>query len=430
MVRIRELSQGVLGLGIVILLLTLAVNTEAHAPLNGQVNTMYNGALASSKDKKVYKAVLPEAGVVTLSIKRNAKASWEGTIQSGKGTNYTHVYTGSQNGSSSFEEVKVGLPKGTYHIVISDNGAATKVPFQFSVKYTKDDHFEQESNDTLEAANAIRLNETRRGVISTSDDRDAFKFNVPQNGHVVMSVKQQAETDWHAVIQDRSGKKYGELYTSEKPAITPYLKKGSYYLVMENAENTIDAPYQFTISDTSPSVKAAQISVSNETGKPDDIKLSGMKKGTIIKVYDAKSRGKVVVKATATEASLKLKVKQLGKKSGNVYVSATQSPLRESVLVARAYQGEISDSLKKAQIKVVNNKGKADIVKVSSVTKGDVIKVYGGKGAVLAKATTKGKVVNVSIKQLGKQSGKLSMTVTKHGQRESARLAVPYDKEK
>ncbi|MGE7877209.1 hypothetical protein [Peribacillus muralis] len=430
MVRIRGLNQGVLGLGIVILLLALAVNTEAHASLNSQVNTMYNGALDSSKDKKVYKAVLPEAGVVTLSIKRNAKASWEGTIQSGKGTNYTHVYTGSQNGSPSFEEVQVGLPKGTYYIVISDNGAATKVPFQFSVKYTKDSHFEQESNDTLEAANAISLNEMWKGVISTSDDRDAFKFNVPHNGHVVMSVKQQAETNWHAVIQDRSGKKYGELYTSEKSAITAYLKKGSYYLVMENAEGTIDVPYQVTISDTTPAVKAAQISVSNESGKTDDIKLSGMKKGTIIKVYDAKSRGKMVGKATAAGTSLTVKVKQLGKQAGNVYVSATQSPLRESVLVSRAYQGEISDSLKKARVKVANNKGKADIVKVSSVTKGDIIKVYSGKGAVLSKTTAKGKVAKVSIKQLGKQSGKLSVTVTKHGQRESARLAVPYDKEK
>ena len=431
----RELRNGVIGFGVFILLLTWGVGAEVQGSTlnegtNIKVNAINKGALASSTDKKVYKAALPEAGVVTLSIKRNAKASWEGIIQNGKGFNYTYMYTSSRNGSSDFEEVQVGLPKGTYYITIGDNGGASKVPFQFSVKYRKDHHFEKEANDTVATANGIHLNETYKGVISTSDDHDAFKFTVPQSGNVVVSVKQRAGTNWHGVIQDRSGKKVGEIYTSEKQAVTSNLKKGSYYLIMDNAEETIDVPYAFAISDTSPSLRSAQIGASNEAGKTDVIKLSGLKKGTIIKVYDAKSRGKVLVKATATEASLKVKVKQLGKKAGNVYVSATQPPLRESDLVARSYQGEISPSLKKTQVKVTNGKGKADLVKVGSLTKGDVIKIYSVNGAVLAKTTSKGKRANVSIKQLGKKAGKFSVSVTKHRQRESARVTITFGKEK
>ncbi|WP_285765450.1 hypothetical protein [Peribacillus sp. SI8-4] len=429
----RELSKRVMGLGAFLLLLMFGVCAEAEASTmaaNIKVNAVNKGALASTKDKKVYRVVIPEAGVVTLSIKRNAKASWEGTIQNNKGFNYTYIYTSSQTGGPDFEEVQVGLPKGTYTITISDDGAASKVPFQFSVKHTKDDHFEKEANDTAAAANGIRLNETYKGVISTSDDHDAFQFTVPQNGKVMLSIKQRLETNWHGRIQDRSGKKYGELYTSEKSVITTDLKKGSYYLIMENAEDSIDVPYSFTISDTSPSLRAARIVVSNETGKTDVIKLCDLKKGTIIKVYDAMSRGKMLASGTATGASMNLKVKQLGKKAGSIYVSATQLPLRESGLVARSYQGEISPSLKKSQVKVANNKGKADLVKVSGLTKHDVIKVYSVKGAVLAKTTSKGKRANVSIKQLGTKAGKVIMTVTKNGQRESARLTISFSKEK
>lgn len=129
----RELRNGV---GVFILLLTWGVGAEVQgSTLNEgatiKVNAINKGALASSTDKKVYKAALPEAGVVTLSIKRNAKASWEGIIQNGKGFNYTYMYTSSQKGSSDFEEVQVGLPKGTYYITIGDNGGLPGFRFNF-----------------------------------------------------------------------------------------------------------------------------------------------------------------------------------------------------------------------------------------------------------------------------------------------------------
>ncbi|MBK5462578.1 MULTISPECIES: hypothetical protein [unclassified Peribacillus] len=46
------------------------------------------------------------------------------------------------------------------------------------------------------------------------------------------------------------------------------------------------------------------------------------------------------------------------------------------------------------------------------------------KGGVFAKLTVKGKGVTSSIKQLGKKSGKVYVTVTKSGQKESARVLI------
>ncbi|MFE4425914.1 hypothetical protein ACFRH9_02290 [Peribacillus butanolivorans] len=52
------------------------------------------------------------------------------------------------------------------------------------------------------------------------------------------------------------------------------------------------------------------------------------------------------------------------------------------------------------------------------------------KGSVFAKLTVKGKRVTSSIKQVGKKSGKVYVTVTKSEQKESARVLISYMKEK
>ncbi|KRF60788.1 hypothetical protein ASG99_07575 [Bacillus sp. Soil768D1] len=48
------------------------------------------------------------------------------------------------------------------------------------------------------------------------------------------------------------------------------------------------------------------------------------------------------------------------------------------------------------------------------------------KGGVFTKLTVKGKRVISSIKQDGKKSGKVYVTVTKSGQKESARVLISY----
>ena len=393
------------------------------------VNKMYKGSLANKKDI-LYKVTLPEPGNVTLSIKRNAKTSFEGHIQNSKGYIYTFVYTKRQDDTSGFDEVQVGLPKGTYYVRINNSGS--KGDFQFSTKYTKSQFYEKESNDKVATANAINLNATYKGVISHSDDRDFFTFIVPQNGNVTLSIKQKRDTIWRGSIQDRSNKKLAELYSNENGSLTTYMKKGTYTFVMENHDDSVDVPYEFTISDRTSSLKASQINVTNHTGKADSVKVSSLKKGDVVTVYDAKSKGNVIAKTTAKGTSVDFKVSQLGKKTGKVYVTVIKSPLRESDRVAQTFKGETTPSVKTSQVKVTNHKGKADTVVISSLAKGDVVKIYKAKskGNMWVKGTAKGKKLTLSIKQLGKKSGKVYVTVTKSGQQESGRVAVSYKKEK
>ena len=420
-----------------IFMLSVAGKTDVQAAAKNQaktikVNNVYKGSLANKKGIS-YKVTLPEAGNVTLSIKRNAKTSFEGQIQNSKGYIYTYVYTKRQDDTSGFDEVQVGLPKGTYYVLINNSGGqVSKASYQFSTKYTKSDYYEKESNDKVATANAIKLNASYKGVISHSDDRDFFKFVVPQNGNVTLAMKQKRDTIWRGHIQNSTGKQFGELYTNEKGNLTTNLKKGTYYFVVENYDDTVDVPYEFTISDRTVLLKSSQIKVTNNTGKADSIKVSSLKKGDIVSVYNAKSKGKVVAKTTAKGTSVSLDVNQLGKKTGKVYVTVTKSPLRESDRVAQTFKGETSPSVKTSQVKISNNKGKADKVVISSLAKGDVVKVYNAKskGKVLVKGTAKSKKLTLSNKQLGKKAGKVYVTITKSGQLESGRVAVSYKKEK
>lgn len=78
----------------------------------------------------------------------------------------------------------------------------------------------------------------------------------------------------------------------------------------------------------------------------------------------------------------------------------------------------------------LNNKKKNDTIKVIGLTKGDVVKVYNAKGKKIASKKSIGKSVTISIKQLGKNAGKVYVTVTKAGKKESKRTAVKFKKEK
>lgn len=436
--RKQRYKQLLMMVGIFIFILSVGGKTDVYASTISKastikVNQSYKGSISNKKEKDFYKITLPEAGNVTLSIKRNAKASFEGHIQNSKGFIYTFVYTKRQDDVSRYDEVQVGLPKGTYYIMITNNGGqASKASYQFSVNYTKSNYYEKESNDKVSTANAISLNATYKGVISHSDDRDVFKFDVRQNGNVILNMKQKRDAIWRGYIQDKQGKRLVELHSNEKKSLQTYLKKGTYYFVMENYEDSVDDPYEFSISDSTVPLKTSQIKVTNNKGKEDIVKVSSLKKGDVVNVYNAKSKGKVIAKTTSKGASVSLKVKQLGKKTGKVYVTVTKSPLRESARIAQSFKGETSDALKKNQVKISNNKGKADTVVTTSLTKGDVVKVYNAKskGKVLVKVTAKGKTATGTIKQLGKKSGKVYVTVTKSGQLESVRMAVSYKKEK
>ncbi|MDR6998657.1 hypothetical protein [Neobacillus niacini] len=92
---------------------------------------------------------------------------------------------------------------------------------------------------------------------------------------------------------------------------------------------------------------------------------------------------------------------------------------------------EPSKVLKKSQVKVTNNKGKkADKITFNSLKKGDVIKVYSNAGTLLAAKEATGKTAVLTVKQLGKKSGKIYVSIIRAKHSESSRVSIAFKAEK
>ncbi|MEK3806970.1 hypothetical protein MHB63_10545 [Bacillus sp. FSL H8-0547] len=398
------------------------------------LNEYYKGTLSTSIDRDVYKIILPSDGNVTLNVKQKANVSWDAQILNSEGYVYQMVRSSGDELVEGDASVQVGLPKGTYYINIEDNFSSEDTPYEIKAGFTASSYYEKENNNTLSSANSIVLNQIYKGTLVDSSDLDVFKFTVPADGNIVLSMKQTPRTKWEGSIKSGNTVIADELYTDYGDLASGYathqlyLKKGIYYYVIEDASSTAGKPYEFKISMKSTDLKTEQIKVTNNTGKSDTVSVSGIAKGDIVKVYNASSKGSLLGQVTSAGTSATVTIKQLGTKSGKVYVSVTKPGMLESSRTAASFNGEISSALKTSQMKITNNKGKADIVAVSGLAKGDIVKVYNAssKGTLLGQATSSGSNVSVSIKQLGVKKGYVYVTVTKSGMSESSRTAASF----
>lgn len=117
------------------------------------------------------------------------------------------------------------------------------------------------------------------------------------------------------------------------------------------------------------SVKTSSVKVINNKSKSDSVSVSGLAKGDVVKVYNASSKGTLLATKTSTGSSALLSIKQLGTKSGKVYVTVTKTGYTESNRVAVTFAGEQANALASSQVKITNNKKKNDSIYVSKLKK-------------------------------------------------------------
>ncbi|MER3123803.1 Ig-like domain-containing protein [Bacillus pumilus] len=238
-------------------------------------------------------------------------------------------------------------------------------------------------------------------VFKQSSGGKAIAQQTASNSNMTVSIKQLGRTN-------------GTLYISMKE---PGLKEG----------NRVPIRYQGEKSDA---LKANQVKINNLKNKKDVITVSKIKKKDVIKVYSTK--GKLLATSKpANSSSIKLYVKQVGAKSGKIYVARSSDKMLESGKQVISFKGEPTTALKSNQIKIVNNKKKKDVVTISKLAKQDIVKIYHSSGKLIGKsAAPKGKVVKVTFKQIGAKGGKLYFTVTGKGMSESSKTVKVFKAEK
>ncbi len=184
----------------------------------------------------------------------------------------------------------------------------------------------------------------------------------------------------------------------------------------------------------SPKPDVANITVTNNAGMADTVKVTSLAVGDVVRVYSPTTQiGTATVMTGKSEAIVS--IPQIGTDSGVVYVSVTNISSLESDKVEKAYIAEATSTDPVADnITVTNNvTGKSDTVKVTGLAAGDVVKIYKddtvtatlGTATVAASATE----ATATIQQLGVAEGKVFVSVTSSGKKESARVEKAYDAE-
>jgi hypothetical protein len=87
-------------------------------------------------------------------------------------------------------------------------------------------------------------------------------------------------------------------------------------------------------------LKNSQVYVNNYKGKADNVVVKVLKKGDVVKVYNAPIGGQLLGAKEVIGSTVSIPIKQLGKKPGKVYVSVIRSNMAESARLALSYKGE------------------------------------------------------------------------------------------
>jgi putative cell wall-binding protein len=221
------------------------------------LNSNYKGAIQDYSDKDYYKFSLNKPGEVRIKLDQIPKKSWDVTLMDAKGNTYTDFYSPYGDYVNGTTDVEVGLPKGTYYLLIERNTSnSVDEEYKFKVSYTASNYFEKEFNNTLETANTVELNKNYKGALSRSSDKDFYKFTVSQNGQANIQFSNVPDVRWEITVKDKEGNNYASFYTDSsdyatgKTNIPIGLPAGEYYVIVEYGSKTTQETYELMVAFT------------------------------------------------------------------------------------------------------------------------------------------------------------------------------------
>ncbi len=153
----------------------------------------------------------------------------------------------------------MGLPAGEYYILVdADSMRYTSVPYSLTYNCQNDILFEHESNNTKETANEVGTLKNYYGTLISTDmnfDRDYYKFELEEDRNIAFhfyhDYTNESELAWIATIVDENGNEISSLESAknEYQVTTGVigLKKGTYYILIENDLYSSEDTYWFRI---------------------------------------------------------------------------------------------------------------------------------------------------------------------------------------
>ncbi|MBR2875558.1 MAG: hypothetical protein IKC01_00295 [Clostridia bacterium] len=233
-------------------------------------NTIVSGSLAPrvlGLDKDYFKITLTKESYITISFTHELEEDnkdyngWNiRLIRPESDGTYTEIVKRvSKWNDEGVNITGMGLPAGEYYILVdADSMQYTSLGYELSYICQNDILYERESNDTMETANKVDVRNVYYGTLISTDmnfDRDYYKFEVANDTNIAFQFYHDYTSDsslaWVATIIDENGKEIKQIESAKNDFVVSTgvigLKKGTYYILIENDLYTSEDTYWFKI---------------------------------------------------------------------------------------------------------------------------------------------------------------------------------------
>lgn len=180
-----------------------------------QVNSSITGNISKSGDIDWFKFTTQQDGYFNVNFEHvflsSTRTYWKIFIYDSTGVNNITGGTSSyfsSIGNENSSSYNYGIPAGSYYIKVvqdyfSDND------YTIRVNFTSTNDWETENNNNKESADALSLNKSIGGALSSSGDVDWFTFSTSQAGYFNVSFNHtllsSTRTYWKIYIYDSTG---------------------------------------------------------------------------------------------------------------------------------------------------------------------------------------------------------------------------------
>ena len=247
------------------LLFGAAVSSAADTPVTDiKTDTVVSGTLTKDKkDPRFYKFVAPEDGYFDLVFTNKAADASKSPVRVELFKGDTkHIFMRHEGGSRNFKSL--GAKKNSVYyigvdLVYSDT---TSVGYDFNVKYTKADDWENEINDDQANAREIAVNKEYKGSINGltfvgagEADKEMYVFTAPDRGYFTVDlnhadVAEHGTYELEVLDENANQLYYGRQYEWFSTRRLSAAKGQKFYISMDNASDSDNQIYKLKVNFT------------------------------------------------------------------------------------------------------------------------------------------------------------------------------------
>lgn len=227
-----------------------------------QVNQTYTEVWQEG-ETKLYSFTVPQAGNIDIEIKNTNPVGGHKVEASLFDSNNAQVLDRVDGANLILPTYSSDAGK-TYYLKVSDDYDAWETSFTVRINFQATSNWETENNDTTPTADTITANKVYNGIINSDYDKcDYYKFYIPGNRKVSIkfgpAMVDGERREWDVYLLNSKNESVHVFETSTTQTYSAYLKKGTYYIKVENNYNAREVQYAFSYSTKTLKIKQPKI---------------------------------------------------------------------------------------------------------------------------------------------------------------------------